>query len=125
MEFRDLAHEERTALVALVQYMVEANANVTEEEAERIESVAHGLGRGVYRATVQEVADRFPDELSLKALLATITRRDAQEVIYGTALSVAMCDAMRPEERELLDWLAREWDIRTVFQAPEEPEGKS
>ena len=119
MEVPDLAPDERTALVALVEYMVQANANVTDEEAERINSVVHELGPDVYRATVQEVALRLPDELSLKAFLATISRPQAREVIYGTALSVAISDAMRPEERDLLDWLALEWGVRTVFEAPE------
>ncbi len=120
MQLRDLDLEERTALVALVEYMVEANTNVTDEEAERIDSIVHGLGPNVYRATVQEVTDRFSDELSLKAFLATISREHAREIIYGTTLSVAMCDAMRPEERDLLFWLAKEWGIRTVFETPEE-----
>ena len=40
-------------------------------------------------------------------------------MIYGTTLSVAVCDAMRPEERDLLFWLAQEWDIRTIFETPE------
>jgi len=121
MELRDLAHDERTALVALVEYMVEANANVTDEEAERIDGVVKELGPEAYRAAVQEVADRCPDEPSLQAFLATISRQPAREVIYGTALSVAICDAMRPEERDLLDWLAQEWGVRTVFEAPEAP----
>jgi len=44
IDLRDLAREERTALVALIEYMVEANANVTDEEAERISNLVHGLG---------------------------------------------------------------------------------
>jgi uncharacterized membrane protein YebE (DUF533 family) len=116
---RDLDPEERTALVALVEYMVEANGNVTDEEAERIDSIVQAFGADVYRTTVQEVTDRFPDELSLRAFLTTISREQARETIYGTTLSVAVCDAMRPEERDLLFWLAQEWGIRTIFETPE------
>jgi hypothetical protein len=120
MQLGDLDTDERTALVALVEYMVEANSHVTDEEVERIDSIVEGLGSAVYRATVQEVTDRFSDEGSLKAFLATISREPAREMIYGTTLSVAMCDAMRPEERDLLLWLAKEWGIRTVYETPEE-----
>jgi hypothetical protein len=119
IELRDLTRDEKTALVALLDYMVEANASVTDEESEKIDSIVSQLGADDYRTIGQEVDERFPDEESLKAFLTTISRQEARELIYGTTLSAAMSDAMRPEESELLDWLADEWDIQVQFEAPD------
>jgi hypothetical protein len=112
MELRDLNHEERLSLVALLQEVVGADSSASEAEANAIDRVVQALGEDEYRRLVDEVDSRFTDEGSFKAFLAGIDRQDARELIYGTVLETATADTISTSESEILDWLARTWNVR-------------
>lgn len=118
MELNDLSTDERVALVALIELVVEANAAVTEEESEAIDDIVDELGPDVYAETVEEVGKRFPDEDALRAFLQTITRQDARELVYGTVIDVAVGDAIRNHESNLLEWLGATWNVKVEYDAP-------
>jgi hypothetical protein len=118
MELSDLDHDERVALVVLVELVGESNAEVTEEEAGRIDAVAQALGDEEYRRLAAEADERCPDEAAIRAALRAVKRQEARELIYGTALEVAAGDAIRGGESDLLDWLAGEWGIEVKLAEP-------
>jgi len=119
MELAGLEHEERVALVSLVEWIGESNREITEEESRSIAGIVDALGAEAYRAIAAEVDDRFASEEALRAFLSSITRQEARELIYGATLEVAIGDAIQRSESDLLDWLAREWSIEVRVDAPE------
>lgn len=111
MELNDLTREERIALVALLEVVVESDAVVSDEELDEMQHVVAALGDDAYREAVDEANRRFRDENELKAFLPAITRQEAREVIYGTVLEAAIPDAIGAHESAVLDWLGKEWRI--------------
>lgn len=118
VELKDLDQDERVALAALIEYVVEADTNVSEGEIEEIAEVVAALGVETYQALADEVADRFADEQALRDFLVTLRRQDARELIYGTVLEAATRDAIGDREAALLDWLAKTWKVRVEFGDP-------
>jgi hypothetical protein len=112
MELRDLNHEERLSLVALLQEVVGADSSASEAEANAIDRVVQALGEDEYQRLVDEVDSRFTDEVGLKTFLAGIGRQEARELIYGTVLETATADTVSTSESDVLDWLARTWNVR-------------
>src|SRR5262249_19778833 len=112
MELRDLNHEERLALVALLEQVVESQAAVSEDEAAEIDGGVSALGEDGRRRLVEEVDARFTDEESLKGFLGGIGRQEARELIYGTVLATATEQTVLPAESDVLDWLAKAWNVR-------------
>jgi Tellurite resistance protein TerB len=112
MELRDLNHEERLSLVTLLQEVVGADSSASEAEANAIDRVVQALGEDEYQRLVDEVDSRFTDEVGLKTFLASIGRQEARELIYGTVLETATADTVSTSESDVLDWLARTWNVR-------------
>jgi hypothetical protein len=115
MELRDLDHDERLALLGLVQFIGESKREVTDEESESIARIVAGVGPQSYRAIAAEADERFIDEHALRTFLGQIDRPEARELIYGVVLDVALGDTIQNSESELLDWLADEWRIQVSF----------
>ena len=113
MELNQLTAEERVALVALLEVVIESNGRVSEDEADRIDAVVGAIGEDAYRQAAAEVDRRFAGEEELRAFLPAITRQDARDLIYGTALEAATSDTVDAHESHLLDWLAAVWQIGT------------
>jgi hypothetical protein len=116
MELHDLNHDERLALVALLELVLESDRNVVDGEVAEIDRVIDALGRDEYQQLVTEVDKRFPTEVELQAFLPTIVRQDARELIYATALDTAIEDAVDVFESQLLDWLAKLWNIHVEYE---------
>lgn len=111
MELRDLTHDEQLALVALIEYVVTSNRDVTDEEIEEIADVAAALGHKRYRNLVEEADERFEDDEGLKEHLGTIDRQEARELIYGVVLETALSDPEMLRNGDFLDWLRDEWRV--------------
>ena len=111
MELGDLTHGELVALLGLVQFIGEANRDVTDEESDAIAAIVVGVGEERYREIANEADERFVDEEALRNYLQTTGREEARELIYGHALEVAMGDTIQNSESDLLEWLAEQWDI--------------
>ena len=117
MELSDLDHDERLALVAVIELIVGSDAEVSDEEEAEIERVAEAFGDDAYRALATEADDRLADPDALRAFLAGIERQEARELIYGTALAAALPDSVDDRESELLDWLAKTWKVSVTFES--------
>jgi hypothetical protein len=117
MELSELDHDEQLALVALMERVVGSDADVSDEEQAEIDRVADAFGDDAYRALATEADERFSDEETLQSFLAATGRREARELIYGTALAAALPDAVDERESVLLDWLAKTWQITVRFES--------
>jgi uncharacterized tellurite resistance protein B-like protein len=121
MDLTQLTAEERIALVALLEFVIESDGRVSEDEADRIDAVVAAIGEDAYRTAAAEVDRRFEDEDGLRAFLPSITRPEARELIYGVILEAAISDAVNARESELLEWLADVWQIASQIDEPEPP----
>jgi hypothetical protein len=117
MELPDLDHDERLALVALIELVVGSDADVSDEEQAEIDRVADAFGDDAYRALATEADERFADEDELRSFLTATGRQEARELIYGTALAAALPEAVDERESALLDWLAKAWQVTVRFES--------
>jgi hypothetical protein len=120
MELKDLNQDERTALVGLMKVVVMSDGSVSEEELEHIEDLVDAFGEDNYERTVDAFEKRFPDADSFRAFLKTIGRQDARELIFGTLLEGAGAEAVEGPEAELLDWLAKTWNVSIEIEDDDE-----
>jgi hypothetical protein len=116
MELQDLTHDERIALVALIDAVAGSDAEVSEDEQRRIAEVAAAFGDDAYRALADEADERFADEAALKTFLGALTRQEARELIYGTVLATALPDVIDRHESSLLSWLQEAWGIQVRIE---------
>lgn len=118
MELKDLNDKERLALVALIEAILESDAAVSDAELDKLDAVVEKIGEELYEETAEAVSDRFQSEESLRAFLPEITRQEARELIFGTALDTALSDSIDTYEGDLLDWLAKTWEISIAAEDP-------
>src|SRR5262249_27368677 len=124
MELRDLNQDERTALVGLMKLIVMSDDNVSEDELENVELLVDAFGEKGYQQTLDAFEKRFVDAQSFRSFLRTISREDARELIFSTVLEGASVDAIEGPEADLLDWLAKTWNVKIeIEEGPEGEEG--
>jgi hypothetical protein len=121
MELEDLNQDERTALVGLMKLAVMSDGSVSEDELEYVEELVDAFGEEAYQSTLDAFEARFSDADGFKKFLRTIGtgRQDARELIFGTVLEAAGTEAIEGGEAELLDWLAKTWDIKIEIEDEE------
>ena len=118
MELADLSKDEQLALAGLLEFVVLASGHVTEDEELEIKAIVEAIGEETYRAAVNQVDKRFPDEQALRVFLSSIGRQEAREIIYGTVMEAAMTDTVEGRESALLEWLAKEWKVEVTYEEP-------
>jgi uncharacterized tellurite resistance protein B-like protein len=117
MNLSELSQDEKLALVALIKATVMADGQVSLEEVVELQSVVDDLGEETYHKLLDEVEKRFESEDALRKFLKTIKRQDAQELIYGTVMEIALTDSLQGEETDVLEWLAEAWNLEVDFGA--------
>jgi len=122
MELNELTREERIALVALIELVVDSDARVSDDEALHMQAIVDQIGEDTYREAAEEVDRRFADEEALKLFLPTIRRQEARELIYEAVLEAAVPEGISGHESALLDWLATEWAVTVRFEEPDQSE---
>jgi uncharacterized tellurite resistance protein B-like protein len=122
LELKDLTADERLALVALLERVVEADSYVTESEATHVHTVIAAVGEEAYEAAAGEADRRFQSHEELRRFIGTITRAEARELIYETLLEAALADTPVKAEREFLDWVASAWNIQTRIISDDDSE---
>jgi hypothetical protein len=111
VELKDLTRDERIALAALLEMVVESASTLTDDNVDPMRAIVSAVGKGSYREAADEADRRFDDEDAVRQFLSTITRQDARELIYEAVLAAALPDSINNRESELLDWLAKEWRV--------------
>jgi len=116
MDLTDLTRDERIALVALLEMVVDSTTILTDGDVAQVHEIMAAVGEQQYQDAVAEVDRRFCDEAAVKQFLATITRQDARERIYAAVLEAALPDSINDREAALLEWLASEWHTSVRFE---------
>ena len=122
VELEDLNHEERVALLGLMQKVVAADGKVSDGEREEIAMLVDAFGEDGYREAFDEAAANFGDIESLKRFLTNVGRPEAREEIMGVVLEAAIPGAVEGHESELIEWLGKTWGIETTFEDDDEAE---
>ena len=120
MELRDLNQDERTALVGLMKLIVMSDDSVSEDELEYVEELVDAFGEDAYQRTLDAFEKRFADAQSFRGFLRTISREDARELIFATILESAGVDSIEGPEADLLDWLAKTWNVKIEIDEGDE-----
>ena len=114
MELNELTHDQRLALVSLIEAVSLSNGIVTDGERGSIAHTATLLGDDEYRALLEEADRRFSGIDGLKAFLPQIASPEARNLIYGTVWEAMVADPdIDHRETELLNWLAETWSIKS------------
>lgn len=116
MELHALDHDERLALVALVEWVLKSDTRTSEGEFEELGRVIEAIGKDAWQALADEVGTRFANDADLRAFLPTVRRPEAREAIFETTLEVAMADSVDLRESDFLEWLATLWGIDVEFE---------
>ena len=119
MELSELNHDERLALVVLLEMLIAADGEVSRQELKEIKHATHALGEDAYRAAVAEADERFKTDDDARAFLLTIYSPEARELLSECALEAAMSQAITTRESQLLTWLADKWNVPVRFVGPE------
>ena len=113
MRLQDLDHDQRVALVALLECFALSDNTISEGEAAEIRLVAETYGEATYRTLLDEVDSRFEGETELQAFLRDrITDPAARDLIFGLLLDLSMSSPVVHPRIDLLDWLRETWSIR-------------
>ncbi len=115
MDILDLTHEEKVALVGLVEFLVESDRAASDDEVAQINAIAGAVGGGNYRELAAEVDQRVSGEDGLRDLLQGVERPEARELILEKAIEAAIPDGIRGREGKILSWLKSEWGIEIEF----------
>jgi len=111
MTLSQLSHEQKLALVALLELFTMADGRISDGEVAQINQIADGLGDTAYRELLDEAESRFGDVEMLKESLLTIKERGARELIYGLLMEEVMISPTSSPSPEILAWLKQAWSI--------------
>jgi hypothetical protein len=122
MELSELNQDERIALVGLMSMVVMSDRNASEEEREDVYELAEAFGADGYQKAMDAFEERFQDVKGFQTFLRGIKREDARDLIFATVLDAAEAEGIEGQEAEILDWLAKAWNIE--IEVPEGAEGE-
>ncbi|MBI5326326.1 MAG: TerB family tellurite resistance protein [Ignavibacteriae bacterium] len=111
MEINQFTKEEKIALVGLIEHLLMADNVVSYEESEALRNVVAEIGEHDYRSLIHDYRPIIENLDSFKQFLINIERQEPREIIYGTLFEIAESDFFEENESELLDWLAKEWEL--------------
>lgn len=111
MELSDLTPQEKIVLAAVVKFAVMADGRVTENEVDELHHIIEAVGDHAWRDALDGARAEIKDMSSLEALLATVERPEAREIIYGNVLELAEEDAVDSGEGKLLKTLEGAWGV--------------
>lgn len=113
MNLVDLDESERIALVALVQAMVAADGEQSDEEMAEFREIAHELGKREFDAAFASARERFPTRDAALAFAATaVSRPKARELIHTVLVDLAGADGISADEQALIDHVRQMWGLR-------------
>ena len=118
MDLAELDENERAALVALLDHVIAADQELTDDEEKSLKRIIDTLGPDAYAQAVDRADETIRDDDDLRRLLQSITRQSAREAIYTAIMDVALANVVLPQEAPLLEWLAATWDIQLKAPPP-------
>lgn len=115
MELNDLSHNERVVMLALMEFLVEADSAGSSDEAVHVAELASAYGKENYLALLEEARGDRRTEEEFHELVASVESQETRDFIYGKVMECAMDDGIHHRESEFLEWLVNEWDIEVTL----------
>jgi hypothetical protein len=107
----DLNATEQLVLVGLAKAIVQADKQVSAEEAAAIKDLATQMGAASWNARVGEARTKLRTAQDLFDLARSIHGLDARETIHTALKSLAESDTLMDEEAAILEWVAEVWQL--------------
>jgi len=120
MELSELNQDERIALAGLMKIVVLSDRSGSDEELDYVHDLSDELGAEGYQKALDAFEKRFADVKTFQTFLRGIKREEARDLIFATVVEAAEAEGIEGQEAQILDWLAKAWDIEI-----EVPEGAS
>ena len=112
MTLKELTHEQKLALTALIEAVTISDGNVSDSEEQKINRLMDEFGEENFRALLDEVETRFESREDLYEFLEGFENKEACELIFGTVMDEVMASPSTDGgPTELLDWLAVTWGV--------------
>jgi hypothetical protein len=118
MAIEGFSHAEKLAFIGLARLMIRADNEMSEEEAQSLGHLAREIGEDEFWQLTEEAG--ATEAAEIKRLAESISRVEAQEIIYGNLFELAQGGSILPDEAKLLDWLAEIWRLDISDVAGEE-----
>lgn len=110
--FESLSRQERLAIAGLFRLMMQSDGAVSANEREHLTSFAEELGNAdAFWNAVDAAARELTSADAIKSSAASITHQGLRENVYAMLLELATDESIAKTEQDLLDWLARLWNI--------------
>jgi len=110
MDVADLNDKERTALYAALAHLAAADGRISDGEHHELGELAEEMGVPDLRDRLMIAHRDHPTLDDLRAVIRTVDRRDAREMINTLLFDLAHADGERGElENDVLDAITREW----------------
>ncbi|MEM9069602.1 MAG: TerB family tellurite resistance protein [Myxococcota bacterium] len=106
---KSLTPDEDTVLLGLLREIIIADGEYSDAERTQIDGIRDEMGPERFATAMAAAEAKYPSRTELKAHAKTITRPDAQKLIFERLKKVAESDGIDPKEEKPLAWLTAVW----------------
>ncbi len=111
MKLSDLEDHELVAFIGLAKQVIRADNTVSDDEKDWLAATAQKVGAERWTQGIRAAQDQFDNADDVRAAALACEREEAREAMHSALVGLAGTDEYVLEEAQILDWLAREWDI--------------
>lgn len=111
MKITDLTHDEKLTLIGLEKTIIQADRTFSSEEAAELKKLAKAMGEEQFKALVDEAKQAFKSLDAIKEQAKKVERPEARQLIYTLLYEMAVPDGLADNEKRVLRWLAKTWQI--------------
>lgn len=111
MKLSDLEDHELTAFIGLAKQVIRADNVVSDDEKSWLAATAEAIGADRWTWGIRAAQEQFDNADDVREAARACVREEAREAMHAALVGLAGTDEYIIEEAQILDWLAREWDI--------------
>ena len=111
MTLTDLLENERLALVYLSKQLIWADREFSKVVTILLREMATAMGNKTWTELTRSLKDRLKSEQDVMDLVHGVERPEARTLIHTTLHKLAESDGLVEAEKEILDWVAKAWEI--------------
>lgn len=110
MGIADLDDAEQLALGGLLRMMIRKDGDFSDAEESRVDAIGEANGgREVVWRVISKSAQELPEDASIRAAAARVTRPEARAFMLDALSQVAAADGTTSTEDAMLTWLRSIW----------------
>jgi hypothetical protein len=109
MQPKELSRPGQLVLVALSRFIVQADGELSEEEAAAAQGIHDALGPKVFAGLADYARNRIASLDDLIPFMEPVKDSREREAIHALLTDLAASDNPTPEEIDILNWVASHW----------------